>query len=90
MVNLQLVMASKDERSKLISACHDGIEGSHFGHDKTLSKVYQAHSLVSFPDLFFFSLACHVEKIGGQETGYKTTHSYAMATRLLLVHYRLK
>jgi hypothetical protein len=39
LVTLQRVIISKKERTQVIQACHDGIDGSHFGRDKTLSKV---------------------------------------------------
>ena len=33
------VVVSKAEKQRLIKACHDGIDGGHFGRDKTTSKV---------------------------------------------------
>ena len=39
LINLQRVVVSRDERMRVIRGCHDGIDGSHFGRDKTLSKV---------------------------------------------------
>ncbi len=38
-VMLLRVIPSKAEQSRLIRACHDGIDGSHYDRDKTLSKV---------------------------------------------------
>ena len=37
---LRRVVANTSEQQRLIRACHDGIDGGHFGRDKTLSKVY--------------------------------------------------
>ena len=37
--NLQRVIVSKEEKLRVIQACHDGIDGCHFGRDKTLGKV---------------------------------------------------
>ena len=31
------VVVSKAEKQRLIKACHDGIDGGHFGRDKTTS-----------------------------------------------------
>ena len=36
---LRRVVATDSEKNRLIRACHDGIDGGHFGRDKTLSKV---------------------------------------------------
>ena len=29
----------ESEKARLLQACHDGVDGGHFGRDKTLSKV---------------------------------------------------
>ena len=36
---LRRVVVASAERTRLIQACHDGIDGGHYGRDKTLSKV---------------------------------------------------
>ena len=36
---LRRVVVSQAEKERLIKACHDGIDGGHFGRDKTTSKV---------------------------------------------------
>ncbi len=33
------VVVSKSEKERLLKACHGGIDGGHFGRDKTASKV---------------------------------------------------
>ena len=33
------VVANDSEKNRLIHVCHDGIDGGHFGQDKTLSQV---------------------------------------------------
>ena len=41
-ISMQRVASSKEERTRLIRACHVGIDaGNHYGRDKTLSKVKQ-------------------------------------------------
>ena len=37
--SLGRVIVDPAEKTRLIRACHDGIDGGHFGRDKTLSKV---------------------------------------------------
>ena len=37
---LRRVIVDLAEKTRLILACHDRIDGGHFGHDKTMSKVY--------------------------------------------------
>ena len=44
-VNLQRVVASRVERTRLIRACHDDIDGSHFGRDKNLNRVSQVQGV---------------------------------------------
>jgi len=34
----RVVVAEKEKR-RLIEACHDGVDGGHYGRDKTFSKV---------------------------------------------------
>ena len=36
---LRRVVVSQAEKARVIHACHDGVDGGHFGRDKTLSKV---------------------------------------------------
>ena len=36
---LRRVIVDPAEKTRLIRACHDGIDGGHFGRDKTMSKV---------------------------------------------------
>ena len=36
---LRRVVVGEAEQERLIRACHDGVDGGHFGRDKTLSKV---------------------------------------------------
>ena len=36
---LRRVVVTTTEKNRLIQACHDGIDGGHYGRDKTLSKV---------------------------------------------------
>lgn len=38
-VKLQRVVVSKDVRVRLIRACHDGVDGSRYGCDKTFNVV---------------------------------------------------
>ena len=41
-INMQCVVSSKEEQTRLIRACHVGTDvGNHYGHDKTLRKVKQ-------------------------------------------------
>ena len=37
--SLRRVIVDPAKKTTLIKACHDGIDGGHFGHDKTLSKI---------------------------------------------------
>lgn len=37
--SLRRVIVDQAEKTRLIRACHDGIDGGHFGRDKTMSKV---------------------------------------------------
>ena len=37
--SLRRVIVDPAEKTRLIRACHDGIDGGHFGRNKTLSKV---------------------------------------------------
>ena len=36
---LKGVIANAKERTKIIRACHDGVDGCHYGRDKTRAKV---------------------------------------------------
>ena len=38
-VRRQRVLITTEEKNRIMRACHDGVDGSHFGRDKTLSKV---------------------------------------------------
>ena len=38
-VRLRRVIIVPAEKTRLIRACHDGVDGGHFGRDKTMSKV---------------------------------------------------
>ena len=38
-VRRQRVLVTTEEKNRIMRACHDGVDGSHFGRDKTLSKV---------------------------------------------------
>ena len=41
-ISMQRVVSLKEEWTRLIRACHVGIDtGNHYGRDKTLSKVKQ-------------------------------------------------
>ena len=33
------VIVKEDEKQKILSMCHDGIDGMHFGRDKTYAKA---------------------------------------------------
>lgn len=33
------VVISRNEKERLMNACHSGVDGGHFGRDKTMSKV---------------------------------------------------
>jgi hypothetical protein len=37
--SLQRVLVTDRERQRVLEACHSGVDGGHFGRDKTLSKV---------------------------------------------------
>ena len=36
---LRRIIVDRAEKIRVMSACHDGIDGGHFGRDKTMSKV---------------------------------------------------
>ena len=38
-LNLRRVVVSREEQVRIMRACHDGVDGCHFGRDKTFSKV---------------------------------------------------
>ena len=38
-VVMQRVITNQEEKQRILTACHSGIDGSHFGRDKTYSKV---------------------------------------------------
>ena len=42
-ISLQRVLVSEEERKRILTACHSGIDGCHYGHDKTTSKVRLHH-----------------------------------------------
>ena len=44
--HLRRVIVATTEKNRLIHACHDGIDGGHYGRDKTLSKVRQLSKYV--------------------------------------------
>ena len=33
------MLITMEEKNRIMRSCHDGVDGSHFGRDKTLSKV---------------------------------------------------
>ena len=33
------MLITTEEKNRIMRACHDGVDESHFGRDKTLSKV---------------------------------------------------
>ena len=41
---LRRVVPAQSEQERLIRACHDGVDGGHFGRDKTLSKVRELNT----------------------------------------------
>lgn len=46
---LNRVVIDEAEKKRLLQAFHDGLDGGHFGRDKTLSKVY----LILYTDFHF-------------------------------------
>eukprot|EP00731_Ephydatia_muelleri_P013496 Em0007g806a len=40
---LKRVIANVKERTKIIRACHDGVDGCHYGRDKTRAKIGQTY-----------------------------------------------
>ena len=38
-IRLKRVITKAKERTKIIRACHDGVDGCHYGRDKTQAKV---------------------------------------------------
>lgn len=41
------VVISLAEKERLIKACHSGVDGGHFGRDKTTSKVFFAVAIIA-------------------------------------------
>ena len=54
---LKLVIAKEEEKIRIIHACHDGVDGCHYGRDKTRSKVRDLARFV----LFVF-IACSIDQ----------------------------
>ncbi len=42
------VVIGEDEKKRLLQAFHDGLDGGHFGRDKTLSKVFIILHIIDF------------------------------------------
>ena len=67
-VRRQRVLVTTEEKNRIMRACHDGVDGSHFGRDKTLSKVSNKKDSVhkdvikSYCDFY----RCHSHTIGSQ------------------------
>ena len=38
-ISLKRVIANEKEKARVIRACHDGVDGCHYGSDKTRAKV---------------------------------------------------
>ena len=39
LVRNRRVIVKEEDKQKILSMCHDGIDGMHFGRDKTYGKV---------------------------------------------------
>ena len=65
---LRRVIVDPAEKARLIRACHDGIDGGHFGRDKTMSKVMLLSnaSCLCSSQYFSVSLPCSWKRIGGK------------------------
>ena len=37
--SLQHVLVTQEEKMRVLAACHSGVDGCHYGRDKTMSKV---------------------------------------------------
>ena len=45
--SLQRVLVTQEEKIRVLAACHSGIDGCHYGRDKTLSKVRLCDSILA-------------------------------------------
>ena len=65
---LRRVIVDPAEKARLIRACHDGIDGGHFGRDKTMSKVMLLSnaSCLCSSQYLVFPLPCSWKRIGGK------------------------
>ena len=55
---LRRVIVDPAEKTRLILACHDGIDGGHFGRDKTLRKVL--HVLCCQSDIYLYIIITYI------------------------------
>ena len=44
---LRRVIVTQDEKNRIFRACHDEIDGGHYGRDKTLSKLRETVSIAT-------------------------------------------
>ena len=76
-IRRQRVLITLEEKNRIMRACHDGVDGSHFGCDKTLSKVstkeeYYVHEdVIKVINLYcdFFGDTIILLEVNGQGCG---------------------
>ena len=51
-ISLKRVIANETDKAKIIFACHDGVDGCHYGTDKTRAKVSNCISPSACPHIY--------------------------------------
>ena len=54
MHRMRRVMVKQEDKSRILNMCHDGLDGMHFGRDKTYGKVY----LIKYNYICFMHVGC--------------------------------
>ena len=55
---MRRVVVKQEEKSRILNMCHDGLDGMHFGRDKTYGKVYLSSYLIKYNYICFMHVGC--------------------------------
>ena len=84
-ISLKRVIANEMDKAKIIFACHDGVDGCHYGRDKTCAKVsyciYRPMYLLRLITRSYYKRASVQATLHGNETllynyPYMPRHAY--------------